>query len=111
MKLPNSDHSVVDNDKIDKYLLSDVHTDGKHKAAFFKRFGFSNGEPEIIVTSLKEHAIDRDVVGTEDNAQGKKYELVCEFKTPDFRNPCIRSIWIIKHNETFPRFVTAYPAT
>ena len=30
-------------------------------------------------------------------------------RTPDGRNPLIRTIWMIKLNETAPRFVTATP--
>jgi hypothetical protein len=31
---------VITREKIVDYLLSDTHHDGRHEAAFFKRFGF-----------------------------------------------------------------------
>lgn len=41
MKLPNVGGAVVAQEKIIDYLLSDTHRDGRHKAVFFKRFGFT----------------------------------------------------------------------
>lgn len=41
MKLPNAEDAVVPEAKIAHYLLSPTHRDGRHKAAFFLRFGFS----------------------------------------------------------------------
>ena len=40
MKIPNNNLSFVADNKITDYLLSDIHEIGKHKADFFKRFGF-----------------------------------------------------------------------
>jgi hypothetical protein len=40
MKLPNLDKAVVSEAKVAGYLLSATHRDGRHKAAFFVRFGF-----------------------------------------------------------------------
>jgi hypothetical protein len=39
MKLPNCEQAVVAEAKITRYLLSETHEDGKHKAAFFTHFG------------------------------------------------------------------------
>lgn len=41
MNVPNLDAVVVPAAKITDYLLSDSHPNGKHKAKFFKAFGFS----------------------------------------------------------------------
>jgi hypothetical protein len=44
MKLRNYEQAVVSESKITEYLLSDTHPEGKEKAAFFERFGFSADE-------------------------------------------------------------------
>jgi len=42
--MPNNDQSIVADSKITDYLLSETHEIGKHKAEFFKRFGFDLSE-------------------------------------------------------------------
>lgn len=107
--MPNKEQSFVADNKIEKYLLSETHVDGKHKAAFFKQFGFDALEPENLKESLLDHAVSREIVNTIEDVHGKKYVLECELKTPDERNPCIKSVWIVGNEETNPRLVTAYP--
>ena len=40
MQLPNADKAVVDQKKIQEYLLSKTHPDGWSKAQFFSSIGF-----------------------------------------------------------------------
>ena len=108
MKLPNSDKSTIPSEKITDYLLNALHPTGKDKAAFFEKFCFK--DKEILKSALLNHAVEREIHKTVDSPYGKKYELRCEIKTPDFRNPCIVSVWIVDHNDIVPRLVTAYPS-
>jgi hypothetical protein len=110
MKIPNNNLSFVADNKIRDYLLSDVHEIGKHKADFFKRFGFDLLDVETFKGSLIQHSIDRDIEKTNDSDFGIKYELKCEIKTPDGRNPCIVSVWIVENGQEIPKLVTAFPA-
>jgi hypothetical protein len=107
--MPNNEQAFVADNKIDNYLLSDTHNEGKHKSAFFKRFGFGSSEQEKFKESLLDHAKTREVVTTTEVGHGTKYVLECELKTPDERNPCVKSVWIIGNDESDPRLVTAYP--
>lgn len=109
MKMPNNEQSFIADNKIENYLLSDTHVDGKHKAAFFKRFGFNSTEPDTFKESLFDHAVTREVVNTIQDTHGTKYVLECELKTPDERKLYIVSVWIIKEGENSPALVTAYP--
>ena len=111
MKIPNNNLSFVADNKITNYLLSEIHETGKHKANFFKCFGFDVAEIEIFKDSLIQHSIDRDIEKTKDSDFGIKYELKCEIKTPDERNPCIVTVWIIENGQEEPKLVTAYPAS
>ena len=83
MKMPNNEQSFIADNKIENYLLSDTHVDGKHKAAFFKRFGFDSTEPETFKDSLLDHAVTREVVNTIQDTHGTKYVLECELKKED----------------------------
>lgn len=108
--MPNNENAVVALKKITDYLLSDQHPIGKAKAAFFKAFGFEHSNPEAFEAALVLHADERDIEETRDSGFGTKYELRCELKTPDNRNPCIVTVWIINEETDNPNLVTAYPA-
>jgi len=110
MKMPNNEQSIVDDKKITEYLLSDSHEIGKHKADFFKRFGFDISDIEVLKVSLIQHSKEREIEHTKNTDYGNKYELKCEIQTPDDRNPCIVTVWLIEHDKLNPTLVTAYPA-
>ena len=52
MKLPNLAGAVIPQQKITEYLLSFAHRDGRHKAAFFTRFGFVADSWDTLAASL-----------------------------------------------------------
>ena len=110
MKIPNNNQSYVADNKITDYLLSEIHEIGKHKADFFKRFGFDLANIETFKDSLIQHSIDRDIENTKNTDFGIKYELKCSINTPDKRNPCIVTVWIIEKGKEEPKLVTAYPS-
>jgi hypothetical protein len=73
MRLPNLELVVVPRAKVVDYLLSDAHRDGRHKAAFCKRFGFAVAEWERLAESLREHAAQHDVIRVEASPYGQRY--------------------------------------
>ena len=109
MELPNSDKCRVPEGKITGYLLSLAHEDGRTKAAFFLRFGFTPSDWIVLATALKEHASQHDVVRVEESPFGKRYIIEGHIQTPDGRAPSIRSVWFIENGTDIPRLVTAYP--
>ena len=110
MKLPNNEQAIVLDKKITDYLLSDSHEIGKHKADFFKRFGFDISDVDTFKNSLIQHSNEREIEKTNSSEYGYKYELKCEIQTPDKRNPCVVTVWIIEIGKQRPTFVTAYPS-
>lgn len=110
MKIPNNNLSFVADNKIRDYLLSNIHEFGKYKADFFNRFGFDISDINTFKDSLIQHSIDRDIEKIIDTNFGVKYELKCEINTPDERNPCIVTVWIVENGQDEPKLVTAYPA-
>jgi hypothetical protein len=109
MKLPNYEQVVITREKIIDYLLSDTHHDGRHKATFFKRFGFTVAEWESVASVQREHAAEHDVTQVEPSPYGQRYVIEGIVRSPNGRNPFIRTIWFIETAEEMPRFVTAYP--
>lgn len=109
MKLPNSDFAVIAEQKILNYLLNFGHIDGSHKAEFFSRFGFTILNWKLLEESLKLHCIENEVIETKENEFGVKYLIEGKVKTPDGREPYIRTIWFIENEEEIPQFLIAYP--
>ncbi|MEI2611764.1 MAG: DUF6883 domain-containing protein [Candidatus Promineifilaceae bacterium] len=109
MQLPNVEQAHVPRTKITDYLLSVAHEDGRSKALFFMRFGFSLPDWDVLARALKQHATDHAVTSVESSPFGKRYIIEGTLIAPDGRTPSIRSIWFIEDEEDIPRLVTAYP--
>jgi len=109
MKLPNYGSAVIPQAKITHYLLSFTHRDGRSKAEFFTRFGFSAIDWETLARALLRHAADHEVIKVEDSRFGTRYVIDGIIHAPDGRTPNIRSVWFIETGEQIPRFATAYP--
>lgn len=109
MKLPNHQHAVVPKAKITEYLLSTTHHDGRSKAEFFTRFGFSVSSWEGFAAALLRHVADHEVAKIENSLFGTRHVVEGILYTPDGRTPVVRSVWFIETGERIPRFVTAYP--
>ncbi len=108
-KLPNAREAYVESEKITDYLLSLDHPEGKGKAKFFMEHGFKVNHHGELAASLRKHAATQPVTDRKDSEYGVKYIIECECHSPDGRNPCIRSVWIVETGETAPRLVTAHP--
>ena len=109
MKLPNHQTAVVPKAKITDYLLSVEHRDGRGKALFFTRFGFSMGDWQVLAAALLEHAAGHEVVRAEQTSFGVRYIIEGSIQAPDGRTPLIRTVWFLETGDEVPRFVTAYP--
>lgn len=109
MKLPNIAQAQLPQAKITGYLLSFTHADGRSKAEFFTHFGFSADQWQVMATALIQHAQTHDVYRIEPSPFGKRYIIEGSIESPDDRNPNIRAIWFVGHQDTSPHFVTAYP--
>jgi hypothetical protein len=109
MKLPNAENLVVDRAKIVDYLLSETHEDGRHKAAFFRGFGFLPEFWQEMAEALRKHASDNDVAKEEPSPFGRRFIVDGIMQMPDGRVPLVRTVWFRRTDETTIRFVTAYP--
>ncbi len=108
MKLPDGDRAFIDPGKLTDYCLNRDHDDGKHKAALFEELlGISLENTDKLVEMLERAARESDaVVGRQDH-YGQRY--VIDFQAQGTSGPLVlRSAWIIRAGETFPRLVTCY---
>lgn len=109
MKLPNRERAIIPRAKLTDYLLSTSHSYGRHKAAFFLRFGFTPDSWEVLFTALLAQAEEHEVAMVEDTPFGTRYTVEGTLRAPDGRVPHVRVVWFIERGEEVPRLLTAYP--
>ena len=99
--LPNARHVQIDPTKL-TYLL----TTGKVK--FFILHGFDPHNPQVSETALREHQIRNQIESASQTLHGIKYTIRCLMPSPDRRNPCALTVWIVDTGQGEARFVTGY---
>ena len=99
----------VDPEKITRYLLSDTHSGGRTKAAFFKRKGFKEEKWQELSDALIAHALQSRISKSKQSDYGTKYIVDGWLQCPDGSRSMIRAIWFEDLGSQTIRFVTAYP--
>lgn len=109
MKLPNAENAFVDLEKLRSYALDPTHRVGRHKARLFTALlGLGEGNAEELRDILLDAARTLDAELGEHEAHGQRYRI--DFMvTWRGRQALIRSAWIVRPEEDFPRLVTCYP--
>lgn len=95
--------------KVVDYLLSDTHVVGRHKAVMFRSLGFSVDKWRALADALLRHAAQNEVTVEEPSPFGRRFVVDGIMEAANGRRPVVRSVWFLRHNESTPRFVTAYP--
>jgi len=52
MKLPNYQNALVPIEKLENYLLSDIHPTGRSKAIFLKNLGYDGNNTELLARAF-----------------------------------------------------------
>ena len=106
--LPNGHRAIVDIMKLRDYCLNTNHEEEKHKARVFaSALGIRAGDAEWLREQLLKAAAREDASPTSRTSFGALYVLDFELKT-EAGTAMIRSGWIIRQNEDFPRLTTCY---
>jgi hypothetical protein len=108
MKLPNAERAVVDVRKLRHYCLNNEHPRGQHKARVFRSaLGWTAEQAEDVQRRLLEAVLREDAsfLGADD--YGQRYAL--DFPVQGLGGVAtVRSLWIIRYGEDFPRFASCY---
>ena len=108
MKLPNGDSAVIANEKLQAYCLNPDHEDGKHKAHLFSLLlGINQDNAYILKGELLKAAQDNESIYTKTTEHGDHYHVDFEMEGKR-RKYIIRSLWIVKSYENFPRLSSCY---
>nr|WP_242033443.1 DUF6883 domain-containing protein [Phormidium sp. FACHB-592] len=106
--MPNPDQAVVDMQKLSDYCLNPKHSDGRHKAYVFQSaLGIGLEQAIELRNALLQAVKNYDAVSGKSNQHGQKY--VIDFPMSRFEKlAVVRSAWIVRYDENFPRLVTCY---
>lgn len=106
--MPNGERAVVEIEKLRRYCLDPIHPRGRHKGRVFQSaLDISALEADFLRTVLLEAAVgDAASVGQSDR-YGTRYTLDLQVEHGR-KAATVRSHWIVRRNEDFPRLVTCY---
>lgn len=108
MRLPNGAKAVVDIIKLREYCLNESHPEGRHKARVFRAaLNLGRNDAALLQSELLVAARDNDAVASEADGYGQRFVLDFSVKHGR-RKALIRSAWIIRKGEDFPRLTTCY---
>lgn len=108
MKVPNAQAVLVDLDKLRNYSLNPDHDRGKHKARlFFAILGLGVEDAEWLRSVLLEVIQTHSAIPGIQDQYGDRY--VIDFPiTRNNQTAMVRSAWIIRLTEDFPRLTSCY---
>lgn len=108
MTLPNADRAFVPLGKLTNYCLDPANEIGQHKARVFRSaLGLTATDAEALKAAILEAVKVNPAQEKEPDQFGKRYSVDFEMTGPS--GPVlVRSAWIIRSNEDFPRLTSCY---
>jgi hypothetical protein len=108
MRLPHAEDAVIDIHKLIDYCLNLDPPEGRHKARVFKAaLDLAVAEVEELEMALLEAVQSQPAIPTKRNPYGQKY-LIDFMMSHGNKQALVRSAWIVRNDEGFPRLVTCY---
>ena len=108
MRLPHAERAIADIEKLRSYCLNSAHPRGKHKAHVFETaLGIRADQAHLLRDALLEAARNSPAVLGEEDPYGTRYVVDFRWSTP-VGAATIRSVWIVRKREDFPRLTTCF---
>ena len=108
MKLPNAARASVDIAKLRDYCLDTTHPEGRHKARVFQSaLGISSEDAEFLRGAILGAVAGADAVAGDSDIYGARYLVDFELRR-ESKQATIRTVWIVRRTEDFPRLLTCY---
>lgn len=108
MKLPNAGRAFVDIAKLRDYCLDSSHPEGRHKARVFQSaLDLTANDAEFLRQSILDAVTGAEAVAGEADEYGSRYLVDLELNRGT-RKARVRTVWIVRRNEDFPRLATCY---
>ena len=108
MLLPNGVRAVVDTSKLASYCLDPLHPRGRHKARVFAaRLGLHQKHAAWVRVALLHAAANSEATLGVLDGYGTRYVVDFMLSGPKGR-ALVRSAWLVRSSEDFPRLLTAF---
>jgi len=108
MSLPNGERAFVDIQKLTEYCLDPEHERGKHKARVFEAVcGLTADYADVLRDALLEAARkgEAELIGSD--RFGDRFAVEYTVIGPS-GSASVRSAWIVRRDEDFPRLVSCF---
>lgn len=106
--MPNFEHAFIGIKKLENYCLNPIHPVGKNKAFVFKSaLGFTDKDAKLLKEAILKGLNDGEISLGKEDQYGKRYIVDVEIRNLN-QEAVVRTAWIIKHDEDFPRLTTCY---
>ena len=108
MRLPNFNSAFIDRNKLWNYSLNSQHDRGKHKARLFAAIlGLGSNDAEILQALILEAIPEYEATSGSSDEYGQRYTI--DFPITRNQNTAtVRTTWIIRPTEDFPRLTSCY---
>lgn len=108
MKLPNSEGAFIDLRKLTDCVLNFEDPVGRHKARVFRAaLGITTVHAVALKNAILAAVLDSEAEVGEADLYGQRYTVDCIIEA-ELRKALVRTCWIIRHGEDFPRLTTCY---
>lgn len=108
MKLPNADRALIDIEKLRGYCLNMQHPRGRNKARLFAELlELTAGDYEILRDAILEAVLVAEAELGQQDEFGKRYVVDFSMTGPT-KTVTVRSSWIVRKGEDFPRLTSCY---
>jgi hypothetical protein len=107
-RLPHSDEAILDIRKIEDYCLNPSHPRGRHKARVFREaLDIQRTDAVWLRDALLEAARFSEASQVAVNTWGTQWRVDATIRRHK-KSAVVRTLWILRTDETVPRFVTCW---
>ena len=106
--LPNHQQAFIATEKLKDYCLNPFHPVGKDKAIVFKSaLELTTQDADFLKEAILKALPKSEAISEREDQYGKRYTVDIKIRNLD-KEATIRTGWIIKKSESFPRLTTCY---
>jgi hypothetical protein len=107
-QLPNGDRAILDIRKIEDYCLNPNHPRGRHKARIFNELlGVTRDNATWLRDALLGGLKSGEALELTTDVFGRRWRVDVPVSRQG-RSAVIRTVWIVRAEESVPRFVTCW---
>ena len=90
-----------------EYVIDIGHEQNRGEGRVFQAIGYTRDDWQRLQQDLGTQHLTQDAIEVEPKRHGRKFHIIASLQGPT-GTANILSVWIIRHGEEIPRFVTAH---